>query len=55
MGTEKFNSEAKDQFVPKNAERVKGKGAEGSIELGDGTRDFTTQYKQTYNDKNAEV
>lgn len=27
MGTETYNSEAKDQFVAKNVERVKGKGA----------------------------
>ena len=51
MGSESFNSEAKDQFGAKRAERVKGKGPEGSLELGDACRDYQTQYGNSYVDK----
>jgi hypothetical protein len=51
MGTETYQTEAKDQFVLKNVERVKGKGAEGSLCLGDGTREYSTQYQHTHNNK----
>ena len=51
MGAHTYQTEAQQQFLPKNIERVKGKGAEGSLVLGDGTRDFTTQYQQTHGSK----
>ena len=55
MGGETYNSEAKDQFSAKQAERIKGKGAEGSLVLGDGTRDFTTHYQQTHGNRFKEL
>lgn len=51
MGTERYQSEAREQFGAKRTEVVKGKGAEGSLNLGDEGREFSTQYQQTHTNK----
>jgi hypothetical protein len=38
LGTEAYNSEAKDQYVAKTIERVKGQGTEATLNLGNGDR-----------------
>jgi hypothetical protein len=48
MGEGTYCSEAKDQFVAKPIDRVLGKGLQASLDLGDGTRQFSTQYGQTH-------
>lgn len=55
MGSDKFNSEAKDQFVAKKIDMVRGKGHEAEIDLGDGTRQFGTHYGSTYTDKHGQT
>jgi hypothetical protein len=54
MGSETYNTEAQDQFVHKNVERVRGKGAEGSLNLGDGEREFSTQYQHVHGNKHGQ-
>ena len=51
MGTDNYNSEAKDQFGAKPIDVVRGKGHEAEIDLGDGSRQFSTQYNNTFTDK----
>lgn len=51
MGTETYQTEAKDQFVAKAVDRVRGKGTEGSLDLGGGERTFETQYQNTFTNK----
>jgi hypothetical protein len=53
MGNDKYNSEAKDQFVSKPIERVHGKGQEGTLDLGDGSRDYETMYRNTFTNKHG--
>lgn len=54
MGTETFSTEAKDQFGQKTAERIRGKGAENSLSLGDANREYVTHYQDTHNDKHGQ-
>ncbi len=51
MGTETYQSEAREQFGAKRTDVIKGKGAEGSLNLGDEGREFSTQYQQTHTNK----
>ena len=55
MGNEKYNSEAKDEFGYKKVDVVRGKGHEAEIDLGDGTRQFGTQYNNTYDNKHGKI
>lgn len=51
MGGDHYNSEAKDQFGAKPIDVIRGKGHEAEIDLGDGTRQFSTQYNNVYTAK----
>jgi hypothetical protein len=55
MGGDHYQSEAQQQFVQKNVDRVRGKGAECSLTLGDGTREFSTQYQQVHGSKYGQL
>jgi hypothetical protein len=51
MGDQTYTSESKDQFGSKSISVMKGKGAGASIDLGDGNRQFSTQYRETFTNK----
>lgn len=51
LGTEVYNSEAKDQYVAKTIDRVKGQANEATLNLGNGDREFKTQYQDNFGNK----